>query len=248
MPWVASRKDGEPMLDWFFIHLPWLWLGFIVLGSSFLGLLWSVVVVLRAADVRYDPRACQSRTPVVDLKKALGRRHSWPRLALPLFVICVALFGIQLLWMSLSTYTVIAVVWLLAMPVREIWGISVARRIFRELHGRARPIGFWRDVREYYALGFTMPPLPAEKQWFVGRFRWLNKFQKFRYVVQVYRFWGIFAGAAASLLWPVGSAVTIFHHLRKVGKDSYLRPWWRFDRAARRQHRQPVPARGHVAQ
>lgn len=227
------------MLDWFFLYFPWLWLGFIVLGSSFLALLWGVVVVLRAADVGYDPRLCRTRKPVVDLKKALHRRHSWPRLALPLFVICAALFGIQLLWMSIGTYTVISVVWFLTMPVRAIWGMSVARRIFRELHGHASPIGFWRDVREYYVLGLRIPAMPPEKQWFIGRLRWLNKLQRFRYLVQVYRFWGIFAGAAVSLLWPVTSAMAILVHI-VVGEDSYLRPWWRFDRDARRQ---PVPVR-----
>ena len=157
-----------------------------------------------------------------------------------MFLICVGLFGTQLLRMSVSTYTVISIVWFLTMPVRKIWGISVARRVFRELHGHARPIGFWRDVREYYALGFTMPPTAPEKQWFVGRFRWLNRFQKFRYLVQVFRFWGIFAAAATSLAWPVGSALTIFYHLERVEDDSYLRPWWRFDRKARRQHPGPV--------
>ncbi|MEV4314914.1 hypothetical protein [Actinocrispum sp. NPDC049592] len=219
------------MVDWFFTNLPWLWLGFIVLGSSLVNVLWSGVVVLRAADVRYDPQACQERTPVVDLKKALTRRHSWPRLAVPLFVICTALYGLQLVSMTLTTYTLISIGWLLTMPVREIWGISVARRVFRELHGHAGPARFWRDVREYYSLGLKMPSLPPEKQWFVGRFRWLNRFQKFRFLGQVYRFWGIFGAAAISLLWPVASAVAIFHHLDKVAEDSYLRPWWRFDRA-----------------
>jgi hypothetical protein len=228
------------MLDWFFVHLPWLWLGFIVVGGSFLGLLWGGVVVLRAADVRYDPQKCRSRTPAVDLRQALVRRHSWPRIALPLFVICAALFGIQLLWMSIGTYTVISIMWFLTMPVRMIWGISVSRRVFRELHGHPEPNGFWREVRDYYALGLTLPHLAPEKEWFVGRLRWLNRFQKVRYLVQIYRFMGIFEAAAWSLLWPIGSAVAIFYHLNWIDAHRYLCPWWRFDHKTRPKERQTV--------
>jgi hypothetical protein len=230
------------MLDWFWVRLPWLWLGFIVVGSSLLRLLWSSVVVLRAADVRYDPEACRRRTPVVELNKALVRRSSWPRLAVPLFLICAALYGIQLLWMSLSTYTAIAIAWWLTMPVRKSWGIFVSHRIFRELMGYPRSTGPWRDVRNYYSLGSRMPSPQADKVWFVGRFRWLNRFQKFRYLAQVYRFWGIFAAAGYSLLWPIASALAVFHHLDKVEELDYLRPWWRFDRAARPSQRRPAPA------
>ncbi len=228
------------MLDWLLTYLPWLWLGFVVVGSSLLGLLWGGVVVLRAADVRYDPQVCRSRSPVVDLRKALVRKHSWPLLALPLFVICAALFGVQLLWMSITTYTVISIMWFLTMPVRMVWGIAVSRRVFRELNSHPVRAGFWREVRQYYTLGLAMPLLPPEKVWFVGRLRWLNKLQKFRFLVQVYRFWGIFAAAACSLLWPVASAVVIFTHLNWIDAHSYLCPWWRFDRKLRPKERKTV--------
>ncbi|CRK56470.1 hypothetical protein [Alloactinosynnema sp. L-07] len=221
------------MLDWSFTHLPWLWLGFVVVGASFLRLVWTGVVVLRAADVGYDPAACAARRPMIDLVKARRRRHSWPRLALPLFVLLVALFVTQLLWMNLFTYTLIAIAWFLTAPVRKIWGIAVARRVHVENWGVAGPVGFWRDVRGYYALGTRMPSKPADQVWFVGKYRWLNKFQNAWYIVQVYRFWGVVAMAAASLFWPVVAAVAIAYHLDEVDDADYFRPWWRFDRDAR---------------
>ncbi|WP_436499260.1 hypothetical protein [Actinokineospora sp. HUAS TT18] len=221
------------MQGWLFIHLHWLWLGFVVVGASFLHLVWTGVVVLRAADVGYDEAACAARRPFIDLRKARRRRHSWPRIAVPLFLLLVALYAAQLLWMSLFTYTVVAIGWFLTAPVRKIWGLAVARRVHAEHWGNPGPVGFWRDVRDYYALGTRMPSRPEEQVWFVGKYRWLNKFQNIWYIVQVYRFWGVIAMAAASLVWPVTAAISVFHHLDDVDDADYFRPWWRFDRDAR---------------
>src|SRR5207248_8659402 len=116
------------MPEFLFVYLPWLWLGAIVVGSSVTELLWSGVVVLRAADVGYDQWKCEARRPKVDLGKALRRRITWPRLGLPLFAVCAGLFVVQLLWMSAFTYTVVSIAWFLGAVPRRLWGIAVMRR------------------------------------------------------------------------------------------------------------------------
>ena len=214
------------MPEFLFVYLPWLWLGAIVVGSSLTELLWSGVVVLRAADVGYDQWKCEARRPKVDLGKALRRRITWPRLGLPLFAVCAGLFVVQLLWMSAFTYTVVSIAWFLGAVPRRMWGIAVMRRT------QPRPeTGYWQDVRRYYALGLTLPSRPEDQAWFIGKLRWLNKFQNLWYLLQVYRFWGIFGYAVNALAWPVSSAFAIFYHMESAGNRSkYLRPWWRFDR------------------
>jgi hypothetical protein len=230
------------MMDWLLTHLPWLWLGFVVVGGSLMRFVWAGVVVLRAADVGYDPAACLSRSPVINLRAARRRRHSWPRIGLPLFLLLVTLYAAQFLWMNLFTYTVIAIGWFLTAPVRKTWGLAVARRVHADNWGRYGPHGFWRDVRGYYALGMRMPVKPDEHAWFVGRYRWLNRFQNLGHMVQVYRFWGVIAMAALSLLWPVTAAFSVFHHLDTIDEEAYFRPWWRFDKSARPVHPEaPIP-------
>jgi hypothetical protein len=205
-------------------YLPWSWLGAVVVGGALCELLWYGVVVLRAADVDYDPARCASQRPAVDLQKALRRRVTWPRLGLPLFAICAALFLIQLLWMSLLTYTLISIAWYLTAPPRQMWGIAVSRRL------RRTGDSYWTEVRRYYSAGLRMPGRPEEQVWFVGRYRWLNKFQNLWYVRQLYRFWAFPSYAVAALFWPVASAFSIFYHLERAGRPDYLNPWWRLDR------------------
>jgi hypothetical protein len=209
-----------------FVYLPWLWLGAVVVGGGLVEFLWAGVVVLRAADVGYDLSKCEARQPKVDLAKALRRRITWPRLGLPLFALCAALFAAQLLWMSVFTYTVISIAWFLGAVPRKMWGIAVARRVMPRPDTR-----YWQDVRRYYVIGLSLPSRPEDQMWFIGKLRWLNQFQRFWYLLQIFRFWGIFGYAVAALAWPLSSAVAIFYHMESAGfRREYLRPWWRFDR------------------
>src|SRR5438093_62130 len=168
----SALLRGEAMSNTQWDALPWLWFSGVLVGYSLLHLLYSGVVVLRAADVHYDAERCAARRPPVDLDKALIRRISWPRIALPLFVICVLLFAIQLMQPTIVTYTVISIGWFLSTPLRKLWGIAIARRV--RLRGDT---GYWQLVAEYYQLGFSFPPRPEEQTWFVGKYRWLNRFQ-----------------------------------------------------------------------
>ncbi|HSX01132.1 MAG TPA: hypothetical protein VLF67_02715 [Candidatus Saccharimonas sp.] len=210
-------------------HLFWLWLSVVLIGASGLDLLWYGVVVLRASDVDYDPKRCAERRPRVDLKKALRRRASWPALGLPLWLVAVVLFGVQLLWWSLTAYAVISIAWFVTAPLRKIWGMAIARRVHTRTQGTKPDTSLWYDVAYYYSWGFELPQRPEEQEWFVGKYRWLNNFQKLWYVIQVWRFWGLPALAIASLVWPVTAVCAIFYHLDNVDDYSYMRPWWRFD-------------------
>jgi hypothetical protein len=109
-------------------------------------------------------------------------------------------------------------------------GIAASRRLYKLRRDYPPRAGFWATVRDYYGSGLTMPSRPEERLWFIGRLRWLNKFQAFWYVIQIYRFWGIFSAAVSALAWPIASAVAIFYHMEGVGRRAYLAPWWRFDR------------------
>jgi hypothetical protein len=207
--------------------LPWLWLSAIFLGIALMELLWSGVVVLRAADVGYDAVRCEDRKPRIDLKKARTRAVTWLRLGLPLFMVAAGLFAIQAWSMSVLTYTLISIAWFLSTPLRMLWGLAMYRRVAIR---RGEVYGYWAHVRHYYAVGLRMPQRPPDQVWFVDRLKWLNSFQNLWFIVQVYRFWGILWQAAASLLWPLASLFAIFFHLNGPISRDYTRPWWRFDR------------------
>lgn len=209
--------------------LPWLWLSTIILGIGLLELLWYGVVVLRAMDLSYDSERCAERRPKVNLRKALVRRVSWPELGVPLYLICVALFAVQLGRLNLATYTVISIIWFGTAPLRMMWGLAVARRAAIR-KGRLLAGGYWSDLRGYYRTGFRMPELPDDRVWFVGRLRWLNRFQKLGHVVQLYRFWGVVGAAAAALFWPITCVCAVFYHMDNARLTRYRHPWWRLDR------------------
>src|SRR5262249_2513324 len=153
-------------------------------------------------DLRYDAAACAARRPRVDLGKALSRRVTWPTLGLPMLLLCVVLFAAELVWLGWSAYAYLSIVWFVTAPLRTMWRIPVWRRVHNR-NGRPRPESYWQDLRRYYASGLLLGRRPHQQDWFIGRLRWLNAFQRVSWLLQVYRYWGICAIAVMSLVWPV---------------------------------------------
>ncbi len=234
------------MLQSFIERLPMIWLAIIFIGGGFLNLLWYYVVVLRASDVRWDPVRCRSKSPVIDLKKAQRRRVSVPWLGVPLFLGVAALYAAQIVWNTVFAYMVIAFLCFITAPLRKMWGMYVARRVHQRQTGEPLQTKYWHDVAFYYSWGLDMPAKPDDKVWFEDRLAWLNRFQSLWYVLQVWRFWGIFGQAALSLLWPVLAIATPFYHLDNVDEYKYQRPWWRFDPEQKKRDRRTKPASGDI--
>jgi hypothetical protein len=229
-------------MHWLFSHLPVLWLFFIFIGGGAVELLWYYVVVLRAADVRWDAQRCFNKSPRIDLKKARRRQVSMPRLGLPLFLAAIGLYGLQLTWNNWTTYVVISIGWFLTAPLRKMWGIAVARRVSTLQNDGQRPAtSYWHDVAFYYSWGFDLPEGPEQKLWFEDKLKWINNFQKLWYILQVWRFWGVFGQAAMALIWPATAVFSAFYHLDNVDEYDYRRPWWRLDPGTKRRDDKVVP-------
>ncbi len=238
------------MLEWLTSHGVFLWLTFIFVGGGAVELLWYYVVVLRAADVRWDPQRCLTKNPSINLGKARRRKVSWPMLGLPLFLIAASLFVLQLWFYSWGTYILISMGWLLTAPLRKMWGMAVARRVYAQQHGERSETSYWHDVAYYYGWGFDLPSRPEGQVWFEDRLTWLNNFQKLWYVIQIWRFWGVFAQAVLSLLWPVVAIGSAFYHMDQTDDYTYSCPWWRFDRKTSRHQVVPgqvVRSEDHLA-
>lgn len=221
-------------------------LGYSILtGGALLELLWLYVVVFRAYDVEYDERECANSWPKIDLKKALRRRLSVPRLGLPLWLFFAGALGFWLLRADWDTYLAIAVVWFLTAPLRKMLGIAVARRAYRDSERESPQTSYWDDVLYYYAWALYPPEAPGGNQpWFRKRLKWLNKLQGvlrfFWVIIQVWRLWGMLVMAVVSLAWPVAALCAIFYHVENVDEYKYWKPWWRFDRKSSRPHRKPT--------
>lgn len=221
-------------------------LGYSILaGGALAELLYLYIVVFRAYDVEYDETECNESWPKIDLKKALRRRLSIPRLGFPLWLVFSATLGLWLLRADWDTYIAIAVLWFLTTPLRKMLGIAVARKAYRDSEHKATQTSYWDDVMYYYSWAFDPPEAPGgNRPWFKRRLKWMNKFQSvlrfFWYLIQVWRLWGMLVMAVVSMFWPIAALCAIFYHVESVDEYKYWRPWWRFDRKGTRPHRKPT--------
>jgi hypothetical protein len=249
--WIGEQTNT---LMWLWDRLPWVLIMTVLLGIALLELLWWGVVVWRAKEAGYDPHKCKNdprtgkpRTKPVELDKALYRRHSWPRLGLPLFVTAAVMFTIQLVWYHHSTYVVLAVLWFLTAPLRQLRAIAVARRVFQSTHANEKlDSTLWEDFRGYYGAGLSLanphrtlreepePPFFGESWPYRAAnavWRYSRKLGKFWQVWRIFgflRFWRALGLFITSWAWPITAVIAPFYYMEKV--DDYQwwhRPWWR---------------------
>lgn len=218
--------------EWFGGHLSWMWL-WIIFGAVFAEIFWHYVVVLRAWDIRWDEEKAKSRRPkAVNLKKGRCRKFSIPLFGLPLFgawVFAVCYLFQHWDWMVFLT---IATLWLVSAPLREIWLVHVARRV-RKSKGEQVQGSLMSAVSSWYSSGLALPGQEHQDPWFEDRLKFLNVFQKYRYVIHVFRFWGVLVEMLAALAWPVIMVWSIFHYVDEVDNYDQEPPWWRLDRHRR---------------
>lgn len=232
------------LLAYLWHHL-FTWWGYLVLvGGSLLELGWLYVVVLRAYDVEYDEKECTESYPRIDLKKALRRRLSVPRLGFPLWLAFAVMLAVWFSHMNLHTYVTVAFFWFLTTPLRKMLGIAIARKAHRDSQNEQPETSYWDDVVYYYSWALDLPESPGSKVWFKRKLKWLNKFRPvlffWWYLLQVWRLWGMIFVAIASFFWPIAALAAIFYHVESVDEYRYYKPWWRLNRkgaAPERKHK-----------
>lgn len=218
--------------EWVGNHLTWMWL-WIIFGAVFAELFWHFVVVLRAWDIRWDvEKAKKARPKAINLKKAVARRSSVPLFGLPLFGLWVAAVVYQFQHWDWQVYLTIATIWLLSAPLREIWLVHVARRV-KVKQGQTLDNSLFEAVSRWYSSGLSLPGNEHQEPWFEDRLKILNVFQKYRYVIHVFRFWGVLVEMLAALVWPIIMVWSIFHYVDEVDNYDQEPPWWRLDRHRR---------------
>lgn len=225
------------LLAYLWHHL-FTWWGYLVLvGGSLLELGWLYVVVLRAYDVEYDEKECAESYPRIDLKKALRRRLSVPRLGLPLWLAFAVMLAVWFSHMNLHTYVTVAFFWFLTTPLRKMLGIAVARKAHRDSEKEQPETSYWDDVVYYYSWAFDTV---GAKGQFKRRLRWMNAVLPLLRLLMFWRLWGMALTAAASFFWPVAALCSMFYHIEMVDDYHYLQPWWRWNRkgaAPERKHK-----------
>lgn len=221
--------------DWYTNHQLGFWVGIVFFGT-FLALFRMSWPAMAGLDAGWNEDKFRQIHPNSSWNKAATRRHSWMGIGVLLYMLWVG----AMLWQlnagyDPKLYFSIAALWLITTPLRSFWLVVIVRRSYASRGLELKRKSLWDEFASYYENATRRPEGYGNevRPWFQGRLKFLNAFQKFRVLGQVFHWraiYGLFRQMVVSVAWPIAMPSAVFWYMKEAERYSERRAWWSYSK------------------